>query len=151
MNSIWTHLPQITQLCGLYCVEETIAKLAYCDSFFSSSDNAVLTSTRKEVRYNYETLTNVFVCLLVALRLSNMLVYLSDGSTQTIVRAATLRQNLQVKLSTSPSHSILTPGRLVPTLTLYRQAPGRVAAGVPFFKSLVLLDPEKSRRKRDSN
>ena len=54
-------------------------------------------------------------------------------------------------LSTSPSHSILTPGRPVPALTLYRQAPGRVATGVPIFESLVWLDPEKSRRKRDLN
>ena len=36
-----------------------------------------------------------------------MLVYLRDGSARKIVRAATLRQNLQIKLSTSPSHSIL--------------------------------------------
>ena len=37
-------------------------------------------------------------------------------SAQTILRAATLK--LQIKLSTSPSHSILTPGRLVPALML---------------------------------
>ena len=58
------------------------------------------------------------VCLLVAQRPSNMRVYLRDGSAQTIVRAATLRQKLQIQLSTSPSHSILTPGRPVPALTL---------------------------------
>ena len=53
---------------------------------------------------------------------------------------------MQIKLSISPSHSILTP---VPALTLSRQAPGRVATGKPIFKS---LDPEKkSLRKRDSN
>ena len=80
-----------------------------------------------------------------------MLVYLRDGSAQTILRAATLRQKLQIKLSTLPSHSILTPGRPVPVLTLWRQAPGRVATGVPIFELLVWLDPEKSRRKRDSN
>ena len=44
---------------------------------------------------------------------------------------------LQIKLSVSPNHSILTPGRPVPALTLKRQAPGRVATGVPIFKSLV--------------
>ena len=27
------HWPHITQLCGLYCVEETTARLVYCDSF----------------------------------------------------------------------------------------------------------------------
>ena len=43
----------------------------------------------------------------------------------------------------SPSHSILIPDRPVPALTLYRQAPGRVLTGVPIFKSLVSLDPEK--------
>ena len=48
-------------------------------------------------------------------------------------------------------HSALTPRRPVPALTLKCQAPGRVATGVPMFKSLVWLDPEKSRRKRDSN
>ena len=31
-----------------------------------------------------------------------MLVYLKDGTAQTILRAATLRQKLQIKLSTSP-------------------------------------------------
>ena len=35
-----------------------------------------------------------FVGWLVALRPSNMLVYLRDGSAQTVLRAATLRQKL---------------------------------------------------------
>ena len=35
------------------------------------------------------------------------------------------------------THSILTPGRPVPELTLSRQAPGRAATGVPIFESLV--------------
>ena len=60
-----------------------------------------------------EELTVLFVCWLL-----NMLVYLKDGSAQAILRAATLRQKLQIQLSTSPSHSILTPGRPVPALTL---------------------------------
>ena len=80
-----------------------------------------------------------------------MRVYLRDGSAQTIVSAATPRHKLQIKLSTSPSHSILTPGRPVLALTLQRQAPGRVATGVPIFKSLVGLYTGKSRRKWDSN
>ena len=71
--------------------------------------------------------SNEIVCWLVAKRPSKMLVYLT----------ATLRQKLQIKLSTSPSHSILTSGRPVPVLTLYRHAPGRVATGVPILKSLV--------------
>ena len=56
-----------------------------------------------------------------------------------------LPHKLQIQLSTSPSHSILTPGRPVPVLTLERQAPGRVATGVPILKSLIRLDPEKIR------
>ena len=63
------------------------------------------------------------------------------GSTQTILRAATPRYKLQMKLSTSPSHSILPPGQPVPVLALYHQAPGRIATGVPIFKSLVWLEP----------
>ena len=68
-----------------------------------------------------------------------MRVYLRDGSAQTT--AVTLRQKLQIKLSISPVHSILTPGQPVSALILERQAPGRVATGVPIFKSLVWLDP----------
>ena len=44
--------------------------------------------------------------------------------------------------SNFPSHPV-TVYRPVPVLTLKRQAPGRVATGVPIFKSLVWLDPEK--------
>ena len=69
--------------------------------------------------------------------LVDMLVYLRDGPAQTILRAATLRKKWRIQLSTSPGHSILTSGRPVPALTLRRQAPGRVATGVPSFKSLV--------------
>ena len=56
--------------------------------------------------------------LLVARRPSNMRVNLRDGSAQTILRAATLRYKLQIKLSTSSIHIILTSGRPVPVLTL---------------------------------
>ena len=66
-----------------------------------------------------------------------MLVYLRDGSAQTTARAATLKQKLQIKFSTSPSHSILTPGRPVPVLALKRQVPDTVATGMPIFKSMV--------------
>ena len=55
-----------------------------------------------------------------------MLVYLTNGSAQTSLRAATLRQKLQTTLSTSP-------GRPVPALNLQRHAPGRVTTGVPIF------------------
>ena len=53
------------------------------------------------------------------------------------VPAATVRQKLQIKLSTSPSHSTLTLGQPVPALTLSCQEFGRVATGVPILKSLV--------------
>ena len=57
----------------------------------------------------------------------------SQGWVSSILRAATLRQKLQIKLSISSSHSIWTQGRPVPALTLYRQASGRVAATVSFL------------------
>ena len=60
----------------------------------------------------------LFVGCLLAYKPSNMLVYLRDGSAQTTVRAATLRYKLQFKLSISPSHNTLTPGKPVPGLTL---------------------------------
>ena len=70
-----------------------------------------------------------------------MPVYLWDGSPQTIVRAATLRQKLQIKFDTSFSHGILTPGRPVPVQT---QASDRIATRVPIFKSLHGMTwPEK--------
>ena len=56
-----------------------------------------------------------------------MLVFLRDGSSQTILRAATLREKLQIQLSTSPSHSILTLGQPVPALTLLSQVHGSIA------------------------
>ena len=74
------------------------------------------------------------LCLVAgSLNPSNMLVYLRDGSAKTSLRADTLRQKLQIKFSTSPSHSILTPGRPVPELIIQRQAPGRVATECRFL------------------
>ena len=64
-----------------------------------------------------------------------MRVYLRYGSAKTILRAASLRKKLLIKLSTSRSHS----GRPVPALTLYRQVPDRVATGVPSFKSVEMI------------
>ena len=91
-----------------------------------------------------------FVCWLLAEHPSDMIVYLIDGSAHTVLRTATMRYKLQIQLSTSPSHSILSQGQPVPVLTLQGQTPGGVATGVPVFKSLVRLEPEKPRRKRDS-
>ena len=50
----------------------------------------------------------------LAAYLPSNIVYLRDGSAQTISRAATLRYKLQIILFTSPSHSILTPSQPVP-------------------------------------
>ena len=58
---------------------------------------------------------------------------------------------MQVKLSISPSHSILTPGQPVPALALPCQASNRVATGVPIFKSPICLDSELSQRKQELN
>ena len=77
-------------------------------------------------RYVAGVLSGCF-CLLVAYRPINMLVYLRDGCAKTSLRAATLRWKLQIQFSTSPNHSILTTGRPITALILYRQAPGRVA------------------------
>ena len=76
-----------------------------------------------------------------------MPVYFRDCSAQTIVYAATPRQKLKKQLLISRIHSILTPGHPVQDLTLQRQAPGRVGTGKPVLKSLVLLDPEKKKKK----
>ena len=66
-----------------------------------------------------------------------------DLLRQVYVLHATPRSKMQIKLSTLSSHSILTLGQLVPVLTLWYQAPGRVATGVPVLKSLVWLDLKK--------
>ena len=49
----------MTQLCGLYCVKETTAKLVYCDNFLSVTAvtmQFLLPTWEKELRRNYETL-----------------------------------------------------------------------------------------------
>ena len=58
-------------------------------------------------------------CLLVSCLTSQQHASASQGgSAQTIIRAATLKWKLQIKLSASPCHSILTPSQPVPALTL---------------------------------
>ena len=64
--------------------------------------------------------------------------YLRDGSAQTIVRAAKLRQKLQIKLATSPSHSI-------------RPAWQGSHWSAKIFKSGIDSTPKNSRHERDSN
>ena len=60
----------------------------------------------------------LFFVWLVASHPSNMVLYLRDRSARTVLRTARLRQKLQIKLSISPGHSMLTPGWPVPALTL---------------------------------
>ena len=119
---------------------------------YQHEGRVVITSQKRSTECLLGSMLVSSHCLLVSEHPSNMLVYIRDGSAQTSVHAATLRQKLQIKLSLSPSHSILTPHQPVPVLTLWCQAPGRVATGVPMYKSLVWLDLDKSpRRKRESN
>ena len=70
----------------------------------------------------------------VCLTSQQMLVYLRDGSAQTIVRAATLTSKLQIKLSTSPKSQYT---EISPSADPTTPAPGKVATGVPILKSLV--------------
>ena len=46
---------------------------------------------------------------------------------------------VQIKLSLSSCHSILTPGQPVPALALLRQAPGRVAPGVIIIIIIIIM------------
>ena len=46
-------------------------------------------------------------------RPSNMLLNLRDGYAESVVRAATPRKKSQIRLATSHSDSILTPGQSV--------------------------------------
>ena len=50
---------QITQLCGLCCVEETAAKLVYCDTFLAITavtNTIIICTVAKEVRCNGENI-----------------------------------------------------------------------------------------------
>ena len=55
----------------------------------------------------------------------------------------TERYTLRIKLFISSSHSILKPGQPVPELILLRQAPGRVATGIPMFEATGVTRPGK--------
>ena len=57
-------------------------------------------------------------------------VYLREGSASTMVRAATLRQKVHIKLAVSSAHSILTPGQGARTLILQPQASDMVETRV---------------------
>ena len=69
LNPISTHLPHITQLCGLCWVEETTSKLVYCDSFLPitavtihclRSLSSVVCAVLKKPQPNYFTVTVSF-------------------------------------------------------------------------------------------
>ena len=79
---------------------------------------AVSTTGCHQDRHCQGEMLAAVVCWLLKVPATCYIVYLRDGSAHTILRAATLRQKLQIQLSISPSHSILTPGRPVPALTL---------------------------------
>ena len=123
-----------------------------------------LTSREKEVhcyagqsvRWGLFQTHRVVVCWLLNVS-ATLLVYLRDGSAKcchTEIEAANFRRicsdkftcchkmtEVARKISTSPSHRILTSGRPLPALTVQCQAPGRVATGMP-----VLSHREKYQR-----
>ena len=59
-------------------------------------------------------------------------------SAETVAHAVKLRQNVQIKLSSSSSGSVLSPGQPVPSLTQHRHASDIAATRRPIV--LVLLD-----------
>ena len=74
---------------------------------------------------------------------------LRDRSALTIVRAATLRQNVHIKPALSSSQSMLMPGRSVLALKLKRQGPCRIPASA-IFMSLVGLEREEQEANHGS-
>ena len=93
----------------------------------------------------------LFVCWLLGCLTSQQHASVSQGRICSDMCTCCHTETGVAKPSMSPSHNILTPGQPVEALTLWRQSPGRVATGVPILKSLVWLDPGKSRRRRESN
>ena len=75
-----------------------------------------------------------------------MLVYLRDGPAQTSLHAATLRQELQIKLSLIQSKYTETRQT---SLSADPVTPGRVATRVPFFKVTGMTRPGKSQQKKE--
>ena len=82
----------------------------------------------------------VVVVVVVASHPSNMLVYLrgrSCSDKRTRCHTEVEVEDRKLFFFISPSRSILTPGLPVPALTLYHQAPGRVATEAPVVRLLV--------------
>ena len=109
--------------------------LVHKDSLLDARTDVLMTASRSDVRSvdKMQTLPDVRTgiqrcavqgapsCLSVGLLRdvpATDSVYLMNDFAQTIVRDATLRQKLQLKLSLSLSYCILTPGRPVLALTL---------------------------------
>ena len=69
-----------------------------------------------------------------------MLVYLRDGSAQTIVRAATLRYEVADQTFHLIQSQYSDTGPTSPTADCITPGGGGVATGVPIFKSLLWLD-----------
>ena len=106
--------------------------------------NALRTACIHTCTHSWNTTNTIIsiiitVPLLVAQHPSNMLAYIRDGSAQAMVCAATLRPKLQIKLSISPSHNMLTQGQPVLRLALKLKVTGREAISLPVIKSLVWL------------
>ena len=81
-----------------------------------------------------------------------MLVYLRDGSAQTIVRAATLRQKLKIKLSTTPSHSNSDTGPTSTSADPITPGAWQGSHGSANFEVTGMTQPRKNPvAKRDSN
>ena len=78
-----------------------------------------------------------------------MTVYLRDGPENTIVGAAIPREKLQIKVATSPIHSILTPGPPLLALTLQRQAPSMVNTTVSINRLVGLVVKASASRTED--
>ena len=93
---------------------------------------------------------NRIVCLLVGCLLSQQHASVSRGQI-CLDNFTCCHTEIEVADQTFYLTQSQTRGRPVPALTLWCQAPGRVATVVSIFKSLVCLNPGKSHRKRDSN
>ena len=113
LNLIWTHLHQISQLCGLCCLEETTATLVHCDVFlhitaatmhfllltrpqlsrfsYHSSDNTLLTSnTATTVTFFHITAVTMHFLLLTRPQLSRFSYNSSDNTLLTSNTATTV-------------------------------------------------------------
>ena len=129
-NNLWHQQQQVHQdkqltKCRRILGKYFLSTLSWCSWKRSSFGKPAMKKPENSTKHvlvtlmgNASHLTPAAVCWLVVYRPSNMLLYLRDRSAQTILPAATLRRKSQIKLSTSPSHSILTLGQPVPALTL---------------------------------